>query len=194
MKVVGYARVSTHGQDLDQQIAAIRRHCEYKGYELVRTYTDIGSGARFTRPEFQVMLKELRAGMYGAVVVQRLDRLGRRARDLVMTIDELEDRGILVISIQEAFDSRTAIGRAMRSIILVMAELERENLSEATRQRIAVLKAAGKPLGRRPLSKKKTVHVQDLLRAGKPYREIEQLAGVSMGKISAIARNMKSDD
>jgi len=191
---VGYARVSTQGQELDHQLSAIRRYCQYKEHILVNEYCDIGSGAKFTRPHFQEMLEELRGGRYDAVVVQRLDRLGRRARDLVMVIDELEDRGIQVISIQEAFDTRTAIGRAMRSIIIILAELERENISEATQQRLASLKAAGKTLGRRPHPRRKTREVESLLLDGRSYRYIEGVTGVSIGTISMINRKMKKGE
>jgi site-specific DNA recombinase len=59
----------------------------------------------------------------------------------------LDNKGIRVLSVNESFDTSTAIGRAMRELIYVFAQLEREQISEATTQRLAALKLAGKHLG-----------------------------------------------
>lgn len=195
LKICIYARVSTAGQELDHQIQACKRYCDYKALEYsdVDIYTDIGSGAKFTRPQYLKMIKCLRSGFYDGVVVQRLDRLGRRARDLSLIIDELEDRGIKVLSVQENFDTSTAIGRAMRSIILIMAGLERENISEATKQRLDTLKAAGKQLGRPKISRKKKEEVQLLHIQGMNYRQIKDKTRLSIGTITNILRGNAND-
>jgi DNA invertase Pin-like site-specific DNA recombinase len=61
---------------------------------------------------------------------------------------EMENRKVEVMSVNENLDTSTAIGRAVRDIILRMAQLERENISEATQQRLKALKDSGKPIGR----------------------------------------------
>jgi len=58
-------------------------------------------------------VKELRQMQYGGVVVFRLDRLGRNSRELALLIDELENKGIKVLSVNDSFDTSTAKGRAM---------------------------------------------------------------------------------
>ena len=189
MNVVIYARVSTAGQDLDQQLAACERFCQYKGLDIAARYQDIASGAKAVRPELETMLQQLRGGLVAGVVVFRLDRLGRRARDLALLIDELESRGIHVYSIQENFDTSTAIGRAMREIVMVMAQLERENISEATKQRLAALRAAGKPLGRPTISKAKARHARDLLAGGLSVRAVARETGLSVGSVSNIRKS-----
>ena len=77
-------------------------------------------------------------------MVFRLDRLGRNSRALALLIDELENKGIKVLSVNESFDTSTAMERAMRELIYVFAQLEREQISEATTQRSAAVKLAGK--------------------------------------------------
>jgi DNA invertase Pin-like site-specific DNA recombinase len=63
---------------------------------------------------------------YDGVVVFRLDRLGRNSRELALLIDELKNKGIKVLSVNESFDTSRAMGRAMRELIFVFAQLERE--------------------------------------------------------------------
>jgi site-specific DNA recombinase len=155
MKVCIYARVSTESQELEQQIAACRRYCEYKEYEIGAVYQEIVSGAKAKRPEYARMITALRNREYEGVVVFRIDRLGRNARELALTVDELEGKGIKVLSVSENFDTSTALGRAMRELIYIFAQLEREQLQEATRHRLNALKNLGVKLGRRKGSKDK---------------------------------------
>ena len=157
MKVAIYARVSTDKQELEQQIEACRKYCLFKGFKIWHIYKDIGSGADwFKRPGFNELLAALRRYEYKAVVVFRLDRLGRNARECLTFFDEMEDKGIDIYSLSENLDTSTAIGRAMRSIIAVLAQLERDNISEATKQRMQALKNLGKHVGRPPGAKDKT--------------------------------------
>ena len=89
MKVAIYARVSTPGQELDHQIMACRKLAEAKDLEVGEVYRDIGSGVKFTRPQFQIMLNRLRSRYYDGVIAFKLDRLGRRAGDLGLLLETL---------------------------------------------------------------------------------------------------------
>lgn len=155
MDICIYARVSTRGQSLESQIEACKRFCDYKGYEIGHVYAEKVSGIKAKRPEYGAMLAALREHTFGGVVAFKLDRLGRNSRELILTIEELESKGIKVLSVTENFDTTMAIGRAMREIICIMAALERENISESTALRLAAVKASGKRLGRKPGSKDK---------------------------------------
>ena len=172
MKVAIYARVSTEEQELEQQINACRRFTEYKGFDVVAVYSERISGAKAKRLEYLKLVKELRLGKYDGVVVFRLDRLGRNARELALLIDELENRGIKVLSVNESFDTSTAIGRAMRELIYIFAQLEREQIGEATKQRLAAIKAQGKRLGQKPVSDYTLRRVKEMAGRGVSYRKI----------------------
>ena len=149
MKVAIYSRISTDSQQLEQQIEACRKFCEYKGFEIGKVYTDIGSGKDFfRRPGLQQLIKDLRAMKYQGVVTFRFDRLGRNARECTIFFEEMENKGIAIFSLNENLDTTTPIGRAIRDIIVRLAQLERENISEATKQRLDALKNMGKKLGR----------------------------------------------
>jgi site-specific DNA recombinase len=178
MKVAIYARVSTTPQDLDQQIAACKRFCEYRNFEIAIIYSEKISSTK-QRPEYQKMLVELRACKYDGVVVFRLDRLGRKARELSLLVDELENKGIRVFSINENFDTSTAIGRAMRELIMIFAQLEREQIGEATKQRLSAVKAAGKRLGQKPVSDFQIQKVKELAATGLSSRKVAEQMNIS---------------
>lgn len=186
MKVAIYARVSTPGQELEHQIEACRKLAEAKDLDVLEVYQDIGSGAKFTRPNFQRLLEMLRGRYYDGVVAFRLDRLGRQAGQLALLLEELESRGIRIFTVYDNWDTGTPIGRAMRAVAVAFAELEKEQISEATKQRLESLKASGKKLGRKPVSDYKIRRVLDLLNLGYSYREIKVEVKVSVGTITNI--------
>jgi DNA invertase Pin-like site-specific DNA recombinase len=186
MRVAVYCRVSSKSQELEQQEAACRRLCDYREYDVGEIYSEIISGAKAKRPEFQRLVADLRALKYDGVVVFRLDRLGRNARELALLVDELENKGIKVLSVHENFDTSNALGRAMRELIYIFAQLEREQIGEATKQRLAALKAQGKRLGRKPASAAQVRRVRQLRAEGLSLREIARNASISYGTVSNI--------
>jgi DNA invertase Pin-like site-specific DNA recombinase len=155
MKVAIYARVSTEKQELDHQIAACRRFCDFKQFQIGEIFSEIGSGKSFKRPRLLAMIAALRRREFDAVVCFRFDRLGRNMQEVVLFFEEMEAKGIQIYSVNENLDVSTPIGRAMRDIILRLAQLERENIAEATKQRLQAMRDAGKPIGRPKGSKDK---------------------------------------
>lgn len=147
MKVAIYCRVSTDKQELEQQLKSCRDFCQYKEFEYSE-FAEIGSGKDFRRIKFLDMLERVRRREFQGIVVFRFDRLGRNAREVITLFEEFETKGIQIFSLNENLDTSTPIGRAMRDIIIRLAQLERENISEATKQRLQALKNLGKKLGR----------------------------------------------
>lgn len=186
MKVAIYARVSTEEQELQQQIASCLRFCEYKQFEVGKTFSEKVSGAKAKRPQYLQLVKELRQYLYDGVVVFRLDRLGRNARELALLVDELENKGIKVLSVNENFDTSTAMGRAMRELIMIFAQLEREQISEATTQRLHSVKASGIRLGQKPASDFQVSRARELARQGLSCRKIAQQMQLSKSAVYNI--------
>ncbi len=138
---VGYARVSTHGQDLALQLDALQQAgCE-------RVFRDVGSGTIRRRPHLDACLDYLRAG--DTLVVWRLDRLGRSLHHLVHLIAQLEQRQVAFLSLRESIDTTTAAGRLQLHLFAALAEFERELIRERSQAGREVAKAAGR-LGGRP--------------------------------------------
>ena len=138
MKVALYPRVSSveqaEGYSIGEQIERLTKYCEAMGWEIYKIYTDPGySGGNLDRPGLQKMLKDIRAGKVGKVVVYKLDRLSRSQKDTMMLIeDEFLSNGVDFVSISENFDTTTPYGRAMIGLLAVFAQLERENIKERT--------------------------------------------------------------
>ena len=160
MKVAIYARVSTDNQDLEQQIESCKRFCVYKQYSY-EIFSDIITGKHMNRPSFLVMLDRIRRFEFDGLILFRFDRLGRNAREVVTLLEEFENKGIKVISINENIDTSNPVGKAVRDIIIRLAQLERENISLATKQRLQAIKDAGKSWGRPLGSKDKKQRLKD---------------------------------
>lgn len=124
-----YARQSIDKKDsisIDTQIEFCRRFSD--GQEC-RVYSDKGfSGKNIDRPEFQRLLSDIRRGDITKLVVYKLDRISRSLNDFSNLMELFREHNVEFASTVETFDTSTAIGRAMLGIIMVFAELERENI------------------------------------------------------------------
>jgi site-specific DNA recombinase len=144
-----YVRVSTEKQTYNQQVSACEKYVSYKELGEAKVYSDVGSGKGYKdRPQFCEMLSAIRRLEVRNVVVFRLDRLFRNTVEAVTFFQEWDRKGVKIHSLSEDINTDSAMGRAMRDIMLVLASLERENISEATRERLQLLKSQGRKLGR----------------------------------------------
>lgn len=148
-QAVGYIRVSTTGQavdgvSLDAQRAAIVKHADAAGLELLSIEADEGlSGKRAdTRPALQRAVE--RASATGAVlVVYSLSRLARSTRDTLAIAEQLERAGADLVSLSERIDTSGACGRMVFRMLAVLAEFERDTTAERTRAALRFKRANG---------------------------------------------------
>jgi DNA invertase Pin-like site-specific DNA recombinase len=141
---LGYARVSTEHQSLDQQVDASAA----AGVESNRVYSDKLSGmsTREQRPGLASLLDYAREG--DAIVVVGIDRLGRNAAEVMTTIRELGERGIVLRSLREGIDTSNATGRMVAGVLASLAELELELGRERRTAARDARKARGQSIGR----------------------------------------------
>lgn len=137
---LGYTRVSTVAQTLEQQNAAL----EAAG--VTKTFSDVMSGARDDRPGLAALMDYAREG--DTVVVWKLDRLGRNMLHILQTVKELTERGVTLVSTTDGIDSSTAAGRMMIGVLGSLAEYERELTKERTALKRATSRANGTKFGR----------------------------------------------
>ncbi|OCB32801.1 hypothetical protein A5676_04380 [Mycobacterium malmoense] len=174
---VGYTRVSTVSQTLDQQNAAL----EAAG--VTKTFSDLMSGARDDRPGLAALMEYVREG--DTVVVWKLDRLGRNTLHILETVKTLTDRGGTLISVTDGIDSSTAAGRMMIGVLGSLAEYERELVKERTALKRATSRSNGTKFGR----PRKVREIQDLATAkrmkqdGHTGRAIARYLGVSRATV-----------
>ena len=137
---VGYARVSTEDQTLNLQLDALH------GAGCEKVFTDTASGARVERPGLGEALAYVRAG--DALVVWRLDRLGRSLKALIELLTQLRERGVGFASLTEQIDTTTPGGTLIFHVFGALAEFERDLIRERTTAGLAAARARGRKGGR----------------------------------------------
>ena len=172
--ILGYARVSTIGQDLDTQLATLAA----AGVDADRVYTDKLSGSANTaRPGLAALLDYARDG--DTVVVTAIDRLGRSAAEVTRTIADFGQRGILLRAIREGIDTATPTGRAVAGIMATLAELElelgKERRAAARESRRARDLPATKP---HKLTADRQEQLRRLAATGEPVAELAAAFGI----------------
>jgi DNA invertase Pin-like site-specific DNA recombinase len=145
-----YIRVLSAGQDLASQDPDLKRWLRTNSRgRSARWYRDTFTGRTLRRPGMQQLEADINVGRVAALVVWRLDRLGRTAREMLAFLDELETAGVEFVSVRDGVDARSAAGRLMRTILVAFAEYKREVISERVRAGIAKAKSQGKRWGGR---------------------------------------------
>ena len=158
--VLGYARVSTPGQELEAQRRRLRDEAG-----AIRVFDDVVSGSRFDRPGLAALLDHARPGDTVWCVV-RLDRLGRSLRELLETVEGLKGRELAFRSLEERLDTASAAGELVFHVFGAIAHFERRLIAERTKDGIAAARARGKRPGRRPLDQERVAAALKLVAAG----------------------------
>ncbi|MCA2263963.1 resolvase [Mycobacterium marseillense] len=180
---LGYARVSTWHQSLDQQVDALTA----AGVDAARVYSDKLSGAstRERRPGLAALLDYAREG--DAIVVVGIDRLGRNAAEVMTTIRELGERGIVLRSLREGIDTSNAAGRMVAGVLASLAELELELGRERRTAAREARRARGQSIGRpKALDGPKAALAQRMHASGEPASTIAAALGVSRATVYRV--------
>jgi DNA invertase Pin-like site-specific DNA recombinase len=183
-QLIGYARVSTQGQDLSQQ----RETLSAMGCQ--RIFEEKVSGAKRDRPELGRLLDHLRPG--DVVTVTRLDRLARSTSDLLHIAERINDSGAGLRSLAEPWaDTTSPAGRMVLTIFAGIADFERSLIGERTSAGRAAALARGVRFGPRPsLSAEQIVHARRLVEEkGRPVTEVARILNVHRATLyRALAR------
>ena len=138
---IGYARVSTSGQNLDGQCDSLRK----AGCESI--YSEKISGAKVQRPELERMLDTLREG--DTVVITELTRLGRSVKELFSIIERVHEAGASIKSLRETWlDTTTPQGNLLFTIFAGLSQFERDLIRQRTKSGLEAARARGRKGGR----------------------------------------------
>jgi DNA invertase Pin-like site-specific DNA recombinase len=178
--IVGYARVSTDGQTLDAQQAALKAAgCE-------RTFAEKVSGAKTDRRQLQRAIASLGPG--DLLLVTRLDRLARSTRDLLNVLDDVAKRGAGFKSLADPMiDTTSAHGKLILAVLGALAEFERSMILSRTSEGRKRAQARGVRFGRKP--KLSAFQIKEALarkEAGETLTDIGRTFGVSHSTISRL--------
>jgi DNA invertase Pin-like site-specific DNA recombinase len=178
---IGYGRISTTDQNASSQEDAL------KAAGVERLFIDTFTGTKASRPELNKLKEVIREG--DTLVITRLDRLGRSAKDLLELASELEDKGVQLEVIEQNIDTSTAEGKLFFTLIAAFAEFEREMIRSRTMDGLAAARARGRLGGRKPkLTKSQIRHAQEQYQQGKTVEDIASLLGVSRPTIYRVLR------
>jgi len=177
--LIGYMRVSTGEQSLDLQRDALDRiGCE-------RVYDDVCSGRTTERPGLNQALHVARDG--DALVVWKLDRIGRSLPHVVGLVGDLQKRGVGLNVLTGDVDTTTATGRLVFGIFATLAEFERDLIQERTMAGLAAARARGRAGGRPRVMTKQKLKAAMALMADRDNaaRDVAKQLGVSVSTLYA---------
>ena len=180
MAILGYARVSTQGQDLTAQIEAL------KAAGATTIYREKISGVRADRPQLARLMKALQPD--DIVVVTKLDRLGRSTRELLDLIELISKAGAAFRSLGDPlWDTSSSQGRLLSTLLAAIADFERDLIRERTGEGRKRAMANGVKFGRkRKLSDYQRTEAVKRRAAGEPLAGIAKSYGVHLSMISRL--------
>lgn len=173
---VAYVRVSTVEQNEERQIKELEKH------NIDKWYIEKVSAKDTNRPKLQELLDYVREG--DKVYIKDFSRLARSTKDLIDIIDNLKEKKVSLISLNENLDTATPTGKMLVTMIGAIDEFERANMLERQREGIAIAVEKGKYKGRKPLKIKKDKFI-DL------YEEMEKgyITKIEMAERLKVSRS-----
>jgi DNA invertase Pin-like site-specific DNA recombinase len=201
MKTVAYLRISTGSQELANQKLAVLDYARQKQFAIDR-FVEAQASSRKGRDQRRIeeLLGALAAG--DRLVVSELSRLGRSLGQVIQIVDELVKRKVRFIAIKEAirFEGKQDMQtKVMVALFGLFAEVERDLISERTKEGLAAARAKGRLLGRpkgsRGTSKLdgKEGEIRMLLEKAVSTRSIAKIVGVSSTNLRHFIRTRKLD-
>jgi DNA invertase Pin-like site-specific DNA recombinase len=189
-RVAIYARVSTTDQHTSNQVNALRDLAERHGAKLVAEYVDEGqSGVKRDRDALNAMLTGARKRQFDALYVVSICRLSRSVKNLLDTVEILNDLGIEIVFQRENINTKTATGNFFLTVLGSLYELEREVMIERINAGIARAKSQGKSCGRPTKLNESVVSAVKLLREkGVSVRDICKTTNLGVGSVYKVIR------
>jgi len=184
-RIIGYCRVSTEDQNLDMQERAIEKYAEEKGLRLLM-YVEKVSSRKSERVE---LLNAMKAATQGDLfVVYKLDRLARSTKELHELTEQLKEKQVDFVSINDAFDTSTPTGKAMFGMLAVFAEFERDIIQQRTKAGLEAARKRGRIGGRPTIDEKVKKRVRTLFEAGESAKDIAKEYGIGRATVYKIVK------
>lgn len=187
MMKVGYVRVSTEGQNPDRQIDALLK----QGVDKRNIYQEKISGTKRNRPELDRMLSELQAG--DTVIIADLTRISRSTRDLLEIVEKIRSKGASIRSIKDTWldtTSENPYNAFLLTVMSALSQLERDLISQRTKEGLASAKARGRSGGRPSKQNEYSESVKLLYQGGMKIADIVRSTGLSRSTVNRIVRSI----
>jgi DNA invertase Pin-like site-specific DNA recombinase len=184
-RIAIYSRVSTDGQDADNQLNQLREFAPRLG-QIVFEFVDRGiSGGTANRPQFQAMFQAAERKEFDILLFWSMDRLTREGtRETLNHLYRLEQAGIGFKSLTEPYlDSASIMKDVVLALLATMARQEKIRISERTKAGLATAKARGQRLGQKPVEVD-LIQLSALHKQGLGVRQIAARLNVSKSTIA----------
>lgn len=188
-RVALYARVSTDGQSVDNQLRELEAVASKEGWEIVERFIDRGiSGAkgRDGRPAFDKLCQGVVRREFDLVASWSVDRLGRSLQDLVTFLNELHSKHVNLYLHKQGIDTTTPAGKLLFQMLGVFAEFERAMIVERVKAGLKRAKAEGKVFGRPRVGVAVETKVWALRKEGRGIMAIAKQLGLGNGTVQRI--------
>lgn len=189
-RVAIYARVSTNEQFTSNQVLVLKELAERNGARVVAEFVDEGqSGIKRDRDALNAMLTAARKRQFDALYVVSICRLSRSVKNLIETVEILNELGIELVFQRENINTKTATGNFFLTVLGSLYELEREVLIERINAGIARAKSQGKSCGRPSKINTGLINAVKMLKEkGVSIRDICKTCGIGIGTCYKIIR------
>jgi len=148
MRVAIYVRVSTDEQNVENQVETLLKYTQRMEYQVFGTYIDRCSGLKDSRPEFNRMQDDMRKMRFDAILVWKLDRIGRSLQHLLNLFQEMQSKKIDFICLTQNLETVSPSGKLLFQIMGAFAEFESSLISERTKAGMERAKRQGIHVGR----------------------------------------------
>lgn len=184
MSKIGYARVSTKGQNLESQLDMLQEA------GCIKIFSEKVSGRKAERTALEQCMEYMREG--DTMVITKLDRLGRTTKQLIELATTLEKRGIDLEIINMNVTTKDPMGKMFFTMMSAFAELEASLLSERTKKGLESARARGRNGGRPGITDDKKAMIQSLYDTQKyTGKQIAEMVGVSRATVYKVVNESK---
>ena len=196
MKIAIYTRVSTDKQTHDSQLNELHEYCRRRSWTTFVEYSDVISGAKFSRQGLDKLMADVRRGKLDVVVCFKLDRLGRSLPHLAQIVGELTTHRVALICPSQGIDTSgmNPASQFQLNILMAVAEFERSIIQERVAAGLEAARARGVKLGRPDKLSKHREAVAALLKEGRPVRAISRELGLSVTSTFRIVKSLKKTE
>lgn len=187
--ILGYARVSTDGQNLDRQLDALIA----AGVSRKHLYCEKMTGTKADRPELNRLIDDLESG--DTVIIADLTRISRSTKDLLEIVDKIKNKGAYIKSLKDTWLDTTSSNPYNDFLLTVMSglsQLERDLISQRTKEGLASAKARGRNGGRPSKQNEKAEMVMALYDSGMKIVDIVRNTELSRSTVNRIIKNHSS--
>ena len=195
MRAVIYTRTSTNKQSTGSQLEPLKTLVERSGYELVEIIEDEGVSGTIlgnNRNGMNRLMHMVNRREIDIVCVYSVDRIGRKLADVLSIAEQLNEKGVGLVIHKNGIDTTTTHGKHLLSFFALIAEMERDFISSRIVDGVAVAKAKGKQIGRKPITEEKIQKIVSLRKQGYSMNRIAKDLSVGNSQVMRICQDMAS--